>query len=267
MIALRAGVRVALASAARVGRHGRFDLLDEIGLDDRERRHLLAWARLGVPLRLRPVPPAGAAVGTAGTLRGRPDGGGAEFLHDGGFREGSDLHGGGHPSGQVGLERWLVVVARALGLARHLDHDVAAGEEDVGALEQTIHAFSPQRRSISLAQVSMERTDGGEHPRTGGETYVVVHVGSTHQQGPGVIRPLDLAGDRAIVRDLCAIVDLIVFIEDDGVFQPVPGFDGPFGIGRIPRVSGQSSGQLEKAAVGDGVFVIVAFVERKDLPP
>lgn len=43
-----------------------------------------------------------------------------------------------------------------------------------------------------------------------GATYIIVHVSSTEQPDPHVVRELDLVDIRAVGLDMCTIIDVVV---------------------------------------------------------
>lgn len=97
-------------------------------------------------------------------------------------------------------------------------------------------------------------------------TYIVVHIRSTHHESSNVVCPLQLGGDRAVVLNLRAIVDLVLTREQWRGFDPVVRFLGPIGISLIAGVLGQPSSKLEETSIGNGIFVVVSFIECEDLP-
>lgn len=67
--------------------------------------------------------------------------------------EGRDLRCGCHPAGEIGFERWLVVVAGYLGLACYFDHCIIAelgGEEGLGAIEKAFDGGTPFGVAVRL---------------------------------------------------------------------------------------------------------------------
>lgn len=206
-------------------------------------------AVFAVPGGIVPFPATGETVRAAGALPRGALGAGGEFGQDVGAGEGGQLGGDGHPAGQVGFEGWLVVVAGDDGFARDFDHDgavaVLRGEEDVGAGEDAADARAPER----------------------GPVREVVHVGGAHQEGAGVVGPLDQRRVRAVGGGVGAVVDGPGGAHELGGGPPVPGLSGPVGVGLVAGVAGQSGCELEEATVGDAVLVVVSFVEGEDLPP
>ncbi len=92
------GRRVAFTRTARVVRDGRGDLGDQVGLDDRQRTHLLPDAILSVPLRLVPSLTARHSVRTSRTLRRSTFGGGLKLCHHDVGGERGKLSGRRHPA-------------------------------------------------------------------------------------------------------------------------------------------------------------------------
>ena len=174
-----------------------------------------------VPGRLVPSPSTGDAVRAAGTLLRGALGAGEEFGQDVIAGEGGQLRGGGHPAGEVGFEGRLVVVAGRDGFACDFDHDVAAvvwGEEDVGAVEDIADARRPEL----------------------GAVREVVHVGGAHEEGAGVVGPLDEGGVGAVGVCIGAVVDGPCGAHELGGRPPVPGLLGPVGVGLVAGVAGES---------------------------
>lgn len=175
-------------------------------------------------------------------------GAGEQFGQDPAAGEGGQLGGGGQPAGQVRFEGRLVVVAGDDGLAGDFDHDGAAavlgGEEDFGAVEDAADARAPESGAV------------GE----------VVHVGGPHEEGAGVVGPLDGGWVRAVAVRFGAVVDGPCGRHELRGCPPVPRLLGPVGVRLVAGVAGQSGCELEEATVGDAVLVIVSVVEGEDLP-
>ena len=70
----------------------------------------------------------------------------------------------------------------------------------------------------------------------------------------------------AIYRVVCAIVDVIVAIQQTYPRHPVVGLFGPVAVRAVACVSGETGGELEKAAVRDGGFVVESGVVGVELP-
>ena len=228
--------------------HGAGHFHDQIRLDDAQRAHFLADALVAVPGRLVPHAAAhGVPPRRAGALARGADGAGFEFRHAEGGGEGRELDGCGHPAREVGFEGGLVVVARVLRLARDFLHDVAAelrGEEDLCRVEDVLDAGSPGAVAVG----------------------VIVHVRRAHQHRAGVVRPLDLGRDGAVVGHLRAVENAKLRVHEHALRHPVPCLLCPLGVRGVVGVARQPGGQLEEAAVGNAVFVVVAVVRKVDLP-
>ena len=97
-------------------------------------------------------------------------------------------------------------------------------------------------------------------------TYVVVHVSGAHKVGTNVVCPLNWRGLSTIIGDVSSVVDNILARQQGCPHCPVIRLVGPVCIGLVTSVSGKASSKLEKAPVGDTVFVVVTFVKREDLP-
>ena len=66
--------------------------------------------------------------------------------------------------------------------------------------------------------------------------------------------------------DVGPIEELVSRAHQSNRGLPVPHGIGPFGIGVITGIDGQTTGDVEEAAVGDGVLVVVSIIEGIDLP-
>lgn len=98
-------------------------------------------------------------------------------------------------------------------------------------------------------------------------TYIVVHVRGADEESASVISPQVVINLRAIDGVVSAIVKEVVGVSKVDVADPIPHPVSPLSVGVVTGVSGQAGGHIEEAAVRDGVLVIVAGVEREDLPP
>lgn len=67
--------------------------------------------------------------------------------------------------------------------------------------------------------------------------------------------------------DVATIVDMIISIHVTHIPDPIPSRLGMFVVRVVVSVSSKSSGDIEEAAIGDGVLVIVASEIWVDLPP
>jgi len=65
---------------------------------------------------------------------------------------------------------------------------------------------------------------------------------------------------------VAAVVDVVLVVDELHADHPVPGDVGPVRVGVVVGVAGQAGAQVEEAAVGDGVLVVVAVVGQRDLP-
>lgn len=164
------------------------------------------------------------------------------------LRERRHESGSPHKAREVSLERILIGVAGIRGLASGLDHDVGCVVEGVevlgGSIQESLSALMPEVRAIG----------------------VIVEHGSSVQVDSSVVGPDDIAVHRAVRSILRAIVYVIVGIYESDIDRPVVGLQSPVEIGLVPCESSKAGGELEEGAIGDGVFIIVAFVGREDLP-
>lgn len=99
-----------------------------------------------------------------------------------------------------------------------------------------------------------------------GESYIVVHVGGSQQIDTRVVRPLDLIGIGTVVVGVGTVMELVLRRHDANSLGPVPHPLGPFGVSLVARVLSQARREVEETAVRDGVLVVVAAVERVNLP-
>lgn len=85
---------------------------------------------------------------------------------------------------------------------------------------------------------------------------------------PQIVAPLLLVDLAAVLVVVIAgaIVDLEVWGDEADARGPVIDPGGPAGVGGVAGVEGEAGGEVEEAAVGDGVFVIVAGEGRIVLP-
>jgi hypothetical protein len=142
----RACRRIALTGAARVLGEGTGDLVLEQVLDDLHGGHLLADTERAVVDAVGvPAETACRSVFACIALLGGGLGGGLQFGHEHGARDGRDFGCVAHPAGEVGLEGALVHVALAVFLARHFEHDVGGlcGEEDAGSFDDAEEVVFP----------------------------------------------------------------------------------------------------------------------------
>ncbi len=132
-------------------------MIDQVGLDDRQRAHLLPYPLRAVPFRSgRPFHAAHLAVGTAGALQGGGCGGSLDLGHDQVVDEGGVFGGCDHPAREVGFEGEVVGVAGVGAFAGYFVHDVwgVAGEEDVRPVEDAGDAAFPEIGAVGLCGVS-----------------------------------------------------------------------------------------------------------------
>ena len=64
----------------------------------------------------------------------------------------------------------------------------------------------------------------------------------------------------AVYRIVCAVVHVVVAIQQPYPRHPVVGFFGPVAIRAVTCVSGETGGELEETAVRDGGFVVESGV-------
>lgn len=99
-----------------------------------------------------------------------------------------------------------------------------------------------------------------------GSAYEVVHVRCPQQIHPGVIGPLYPVGVVAVESSVCSVKEVII-LDESHIIAPIPYPLRPVCVGLIPRILGKPGGDIEENPVRDGVFVIIAGVEGKNLPP
>lgn len=145
--------RISLARASSLVCDGYADLVNQVGLNDRERSHLLSHALCTVPFgALSPLHPAHLAVGTAGALQRSCGGGGLDPRHYGTLDERGVFDRCDEPTCQISLERVIIGIAGVGGFARDFVHDVRGigGEENRGGVEDTHYSLLPESGTIGL---------------------------------------------------------------------------------------------------------------------
>lgn len=98
-------------------------------------------------------------------------------------------------------------------------------------------------------------------------THIIVHVGSPCKVDASVVCPLVVVEICAFQKHVCAIEEVPIRVDQANRIRPVVRSFSPIRIGMIARVHCQAGGNVEKAAVRNGVLVVVAVVESEDLPP
>lgn len=89
-------------------------------------------------------------------------------------------------------------------------------------------------------------------------TYVVVHIRCAEEPNAHVVGELNLVDICAVRLDVCTIIDVIICVHESDVLNPGPDTFYVLSVGVVVCVSCKSSAYVEKAAVGDGVLVIVS---------
>lgn len=110
------------------------------------------------------------------------------------------------------------------------------------------------------------RDDRKKEEEARGETYKVVHVCRAVQKDAGIVSPGNVVERGAVDGVVCAVVEEITRANEANVGRPVPRLCRPLGVGGIAGIPGEACGQIEEAALRDGVLVRVTGVEGKDLP-
>ena len=82
----------------------------------------------------------------------------------------------------------------------------------------------------------------------------------------GVVSPLDGLDVSAVVLTIGSVKVMVILAHEAYRELPFPSLLGPVGVGVVSEVLVQTGGDVEEASVGNGVFVVVAVVEGKDLP-
>lgn len=148
-----AGRRVALTRAASLVRDRYGDLVNQIGLYDRKRSHLLSHSLGTVPFSaLSPFHSAHLTIGAAGALQCGCGSRGLDPRHYGTLDERGVFDRCDEPTCEIGLERVVISVAGVGGFARDFVHDIGGigSEEDGGGIEDTLNPGLPEIRAISL---------------------------------------------------------------------------------------------------------------------
>ena len=148
-----ASCRIALAGASSLVCDGYTDLVNQIGLDDRERSHLLPHALCTVPFSaLSPFHSAHLAVGTAGALQRSCGSGGLDPRHYGALDERGVFDRCDEPTCQISLEGVVIGIAGVGGFAGDFVHDVGriGGKENRRGVEDSQYSLLPESGTISL---------------------------------------------------------------------------------------------------------------------
>lgn len=80
-----------------------------------------------------------------------------------------------------------------------------------------------------------------------------------------VVGPLDVIDSRTIGRVIGTIEHMVIG-DKANLSSPIVDFVRPFYVRGIASMLCKTSSQKEELAAGDGVLVVVAFVEGKNLP-
>lgn len=97
--------------------------------------------------------------------------------------------------------------------------------------------------------------------------YNIPQCGSTQHVNTSVVRPLNVVDRSAVECIVRAIVEMIRVVHQPNLAYPVPDLLSPLSVRLVARISSKTCGNVEEAAVGNGVLVVVAAVEGEDLPP
>lgn len=97
-------------------------------------------------------------------------------------------------------------------------------------------------------------------------SYLVPHGCSAKKQNTAVVSPLYVVKLGAINGNICTIEDLEALTDQTYRIHPIPYLVDLVEVRGITSVGSQASAEVDEAAVGNAVFVIVTFVEREDLP-
>ena len=76
--------------------------------------------------------------------------------------------------------------------------------------------------------------------------------GGAEEHRSGVVGPLVVIDPCTIYGIICAVVDVVVAVQQSNPRHPVVRLLRPVAVGAIARVSCETCGELEKAAVRDG---------------
>lgn len=152
-----------------------------------------------------------------------------------------------HPPGKVCFERLLINVTIRATLTRNLCHGLILEEDGHDSCEKSSGTGLPLGSSIAFSSI--------------------VHYGRTVQEHARVVRPLQMADFGAIDRIVGAIEDVgLVVDQTHGSGHPVPCLFRPVEVARIASVESQACCHVKETAVGDGVLIVVAVVQRRYLP-
>jgi hypothetical protein len=92
--------------------------------------------------------------------------------------------------------------------------------------------------------------------------YVIVHVCGAEEEDAGVVTELDVVYLGAVQQIVGAVVNVVLLVNQSNSRDPVPGLVRPVRVGLVVGVSSKASTKIEKAAVRDGVLVVIAVIER-----
>ena len=99
-------------------------------------------------------------------------------------------------------------------------------------------------------------------------THLVPHNSSAIEENSRIIRPLDVILLRTVEKTVSTVEDLPgLTVYQSDVRYPVVRFFGPLEVCLILSKRSETCGDVEEAAIRDRVLVMIAIIEREDLPP
>ena len=98
------------------------------------------------------------------------------------------------------------------------------------------------------------------------KTDIIIHKGNALHEDCGVVGELDGRNIGTVGVGMGAVVNVEVIINKIDCDDPVVGSLGDAGVRVVARVPGQARTQVEVAAIGDRVLVVVALVVGGNLP-
>lgn len=97
-------------------------------------------------------------------------------------------------------------------------------------------------------------------------TYDVIHVRGSEEKDTNIITPTIVIEVSAVLEFVRTIPNSIVLGNHADILAPLVSFLCPVEIGLVPSISSQTSAEVEEAAIGNGVLVVVSSVELRNLP-
>lgn len=100
-----------------------------------------------------------------------------------------------------------------------------------------------------------------------GDSYDVVQNSGTFGVGSMRIGPLDVRNSLAVRLSVCTIKNVVVFSHESNILGPLKDLLCPFRVSLISCGLGEASREEEEISRAHAILVVVAIIEREDLPP